>query len=147
MGVDLTDVSGGVQAESDIGTDSSSAVDFDLGADFDTPDADSSLANEIESAGIEDESDIDMDATVFSLPDLHKSPSAAADDDDEDKTLVLGRHSDASSVDDMQTKLDLAQAYMETGDTEGARNLLGEVMAAGSDLQQATAREMLTKLG
>ncbi len=33
--------------------------------------------------------------------------------------------------DDVLTKLDLAQSYMETGDSEGARNLLGEIMAKG----------------
>ncbi len=81
---------------------------------------------------------------MFSLPDLPKPPGV--DEEEDDKTLVLGRSEGAGSVDDMQTKLDLAQAYMETGDIEGARNLLGEVMAQGSDLQQATAREMLTKL-
>jgi pilus assembly protein FimV len=35
---------------------------------------------------------------------------------------------------------------MDMGDTEGARNLLGEVMADGGDDQQNQAREMLTKL-
>ena len=49
-------------------------------------------------------------------------------------------------VDEMQTKLDLAQAYIDMGDTEGARNILGEVMAEGSDAQQDLARELLSQL-
>jgi pilus assembly protein FimV len=124
-----------------------SSVDFDLGADFDSVDADSGLADSFETAdsATEPEPEIDLDVTVFSLPDLPTPPSAD-EDDEENRTLVLGRTSESGSVDDMQTKLDLAQAYMETGDSEGARNLLGEVMAEGSELQQATAREMLTKL-
>ena len=51
-----------------------------------------------------------------------------------------------TEVDEMQTKLDLAQAYMDMGDNEGARNLLGEVMAEGSESQQGQAKEMLGKL-
>ena len=46
----------------------------------------------------------------------------------------------------MQTKLDLAQAYIDMGDTEGARNILGEVMAEGSDAQQDLARQLLSQL-
>ena len=142
------DLGGDFQDES-IGAGTSSAVDFDLGAEFESTDADSALADAIEgNAG--EEPEIDLDVTVFSLPDLPPIPDAqpVADDseDEDDRTLALGRSGGTGSVDDMQTKLDLAQAYMETGDMEGARNLLGEVMAEGSELQQATAREMLTKL-
>ena len=46
----------------------------------------------------------------------------------------------------LHDKLDLAQAYIDMGDNEGARNLLGEVMADGGDEQQRNAREMLSKL-
>jgi pilus assembly protein FimV len=67
------------------------------------------------------------------------------DEDDEDHTLVLGRGG-SGEVDEMQTKLDLAQAYMDMGDSEGARNLLGEVMAEGGDAQKDLAREMLARL-
>lgn len=45
------------------------------------------------------------------------------------------------------TKLDLAQAYEEMGDAEGARELLDEVLAEGNPAQQASAREMLARLG
>ncbi len=141
---------GGDFQDSGIGDGTSSSVDFDLSADFESDDADSALADIFEVGADSDsaaEDEVDLDVTVFSLPDLPTPPSADQDaDDEEDRTLVLGRSAGNSSVDDMQTKLDLAQAYMETGDTEGARNLLGEVMAEGSELQQATAREMLTKL-
>jgi pilus assembly protein FimV len=35
---------------------------------------------------------------------------------------------------------------MDMGDSEGARNLLGEVMAEGGDAQKDLAREMLARL-
>jgi pilus assembly protein FimV len=47
---------------------------------------------------------------------------------------------------EMTTKLDLAAAYQEIGDKEGARELLEEVMRGGNDAQIARAKDMLTKL-
>ena len=69
------------------------------------------------------------------------------DDDGEDdaSTLVLGRGADGE-VDEVQTKLDLAQAYMDMEDLEGARGILGEVLAEGNAAQQEVARAMLSKL-
>jgi pilus assembly protein FimV len=65
--------------------------------------------------------------------------------DEDDANLALDGD-ESGQVDEMQAKLDLAQAYMDMGDSEGARNLLGEVMADGSDAQQGEAREMLQRL-
>lgn len=47
---------------------------------------------------------------------------------------------------EMATKLDLAAAYREIGDKEGARELLDEVMRAGTAGQIAEAQQMLEKL-
>lgn len=48
---------------------------------------------------------------------------------------------------DASTKLDLARAYEEMGDREGAREILREVIHDGDDAQQAEARSLLAKLG
>jgi pilus assembly protein FimV len=48
--------------------------------------------------------------------------------------------------DDIATKLELAKAYEEMGDKEGARELLGEVIKEGNAEQQAKAQSMLSKL-
>jgi pilus assembly protein FimV len=48
---------------------------------------------------------------------------------------------------EMDTKLDLAIAYQEIGDKEGARELLDEVIRGGSDDQVARANQMLAQLG
>ena len=53
--------------------------------------------------------------------------------------------SDESS--EVATKLELAQAYEEMGDREGARELLQEVLAEGSQAQQELARSKLAQLG
>tara|TARA_R110002074_G_scaffold94887_1_gene206997 strand:- start:77 stop:730 length:654 start_codon:yes stop_codon:yes gene_type:complete len=44
------------------------------------------------------------------------------------------------------TKLDLARAYMEMGDTEGASDILAEIMNDGSLIQQKEARHLLAKI-
>ena len=48
---------------------------------------------------------------------------------------------------EMATKLDLASAYEEIGDKEGARELLQEVIKGGDGGQQQKARTMLSKIG
>ena len=48
--------------------------------------------------------------------------------------------------DEVQTKIDLAQVYMEMGDSESARGFLEAVLAEGSAEQQVVARDMLSKL-
>lgn len=51
-----------------------------------------------------------------------------------------------SSKAEMATKLDLAAAYQEIGDKEGARELLGEVVKGGTPEQAERARYLLLKL-
>ncbi|MGB1906485.1 MAG: FimV/HubP family polar landmark protein, partial [Spongiibacter sp.] len=74
---------------------------------------------------------IDLDDLVFDEFD------ASADDDD------IGMLSDG---DDVATKLDLARAYVELGDNDGAREMLEEVMQEGSEQQRDDARALLEQL-
>ena len=59
--------------------------------------------------------------------------------------------SDASGKDDkwyeVQTKFDLAKAYQEMGDTDGAREILKEVISEGDPDQKAAADSVLSSLG
>ncbi|MBE0613710.1 MAG: FimV family protein [Burkholderiales bacterium] len=48
---------------------------------------------------------------------------------------------------EVATKLDLAKAYQEMGDKDGARELLSEVLKEGDAAQQEQAQAMLTALG
>ena len=47
---------------------------------------------------------------------------------------------------DVQTKFDLAKAYQEMGDKDGARELLNEVLKEGDAAQQQQANTMLAAL-
>lgn len=70
----------------------------------------------------------------FEQADAEPAAIAAADD--------LGEFND----DPIDTKLDLARAYLDMGDAEGARAMLGEVIKEGSQPQQDVARELLRGL-
>ena len=87
------------------------------------------------------------EATQFMLRDIEAMTSdSALDDEEQRRTLVLGRQP-TGEIDEMQTKLDLAQAYIDMGDTDGARGILGEVIADGSDTQKQQAGALLSRLG
>ncbi|MBK9674723.1 MAG: tetratricopeptide repeat protein [Betaproteobacteria bacterium] len=48
---------------------------------------------------------------------------------------------------DAATKLDLAKAYQEMGDVEGAREILQEVLHEGDEQQKAEAQSLIARLG
>jgi pilus assembly protein FimV len=82
--------------------------------------------------------------------------SAFEHDIDFDLGLGFGDQVDVDSLlfepeeggaDEIGTKLDLARAYMDMGDTEGARGILSEVMSEGTDTQRGEAQDLLAKLG
>lgn len=52
-----------------------------------------------------------------------------------------------TAAEEAETKLELARAYEEMGDKEGARELLQEVVREGTAEQQAIASDMLARLG
>lgn len=57
-----------------------------------------------------------------------------------------GRHGGVGNIAEMATKLDLAVAYQEIGDHEGARELLDEVVKGGSTEQSDKAKSILARL-
>lgn len=59
-----------------------------------------------------------------------------------DPPAALGEFND----DPVDTKLDLARAYLDMGDAEGARAMLDEVVQEGSQMQRDVARELLAGL-
>lgn len=48
--------------------------------------------------------------------------------------------------DGVGTKLDLAKAYLDMGDPEGARSMLEEVLAEGNDTQKGEARRLMSEI-
>lgn len=67
-----------------------------------------------------------------------------------DQTVTMPREEsveEQSEEDEADTKLNLAKAYMELGDNDGARAILEEVHADGSEAQRREAGELLEQLG
>ncbi len=71
--------------------------------------------------------------------DLEDVASADGFDDIEDLMLP-------DDVDEVSTKLDLARAFIDMGDAEGARSSLDEVMSEGNDEQKTEAQSLLDQL-
>ncbi len=76
-----------------------------------------------------------------SLGSLGLADSFLTDDSDEDEIEVI------TDQDEVATKLDLAVAYHAMEDLEGAKEILDEVIAEGSEEQVAEARKMLYEWG
>ena len=72
--------------------------------------------------------------------DLTFDPDHNALTDDPTPSVLDGQWHDAA------TKLDLAKAYQEMGDVDGAREILQEVMQEGDDQQKKEAQTFLSKL-
>ena len=100
----------------------------------------------------------DMDDLSMEIPSLDtmkgQGPSEAMDVDLASIGLDLSTDPDPDSApagdgakwQEMATKLDLASAYEEIGDKEGARELLDEVIKDGDNSQQQKAQAMLSKI-
>jgi len=54
---------------------------------------------------------------------------------------------EASTMTEVGTKLDLARAYIDMGDPDGARSILNEVIEEAGDSQRQEARQLLSGLG
>ncbi|MDR8013916.1 FimV/HubP family polar landmark protein [Ectopseudomonas guguanensis] len=138
---------------SDLGLDlveeTPAAADLDLPADFDLSledeapvrpavESDSFAAQLDEVTAELDQLSTDLDEPQAPSPASAEGLAGDLDGDDDFDFL--------SGTDETATKLDLARAYIDMGDTEGARDILDEVIAEGNDAQQQEAREMISKL-
>jgi pilus assembly protein FimV len=83
---------------------------------------------------------ISQDEVLDEWAELEEGP-----EDEADRTLVLGKEL-SHDLDEIQTKLELAQAYMDMGDAEGARSILDEVISEGDNDQKQAAMELIEKL-
>jgi len=102
----------------------------------------------------------DFDLTQPAAGGSRTTPPAAADDItvvkphaepkaswDAPETGASAAESAEFSDDPVDTKLDLARAYLDMGDADGARAMLGEVLKEGSQMQRDVARKLLDGLG
>ena len=77
----------------------------------------------------------------FSAESLAMDDEAPMSDDDMDAELDF-----MADADEAATKLDLARAYMDMGDNEGARDILAEVAHEGNEQQREEAVDLLGRI-
>ena len=62
------------------------------------------------------------------------------------ESQASGAGGDQQQWDETATKLDLAKAYIDMGDAEGARSILDEVLAEGNEDQKRQAAQLATQI-
>ncbi len=167
VGEDFTDGDLLPTSESDQiteGTDADTDSEFDLELDLDSSVAESeeqsssgqsAEGGDTQVAEDADDGDLELDflksandgvdselEAVEVVTDSGEMPSleAAPDSGDEDEFDLL------SDGDEVGTKLDLAQAYIDMGDKDGAREILQEVIEDGDAGQQEQAQKLITDI-
>ena len=101
----------------------------DLALDIEETSAEESVESGVDTLEMDaDLSDMDVDTMLESEPV-----------DGEDDEALLG-------MDEVATKLDLAKAYIDMGDPDGARAILDEVLTEGNEAQQSEAKGLIDQL-
>ncbi len=145
-------------------------LDFDLDFDLDDADGSNRVAAEDQSDLALDQPDLGDDkrkvtrsesgaaAVEKALDDLDFDLDLSDGDADEVDNAELARMLDYALDDDaddlsemvdgdeIATKLDLARAYVDMGDVDGARDILTEVLDSGTEIQVREANELLRDL-
>jgi pilus assembly protein FimV len=106
-----------------------------LNFDLDLDEAGPARAPAVDLSGI----DLDLDAMAQATT-LEPLDLGMGDD-------LGGASGEADGGEEVETKLELARAYEEMGDRDGAKELLEEVLKEGSTAQQNAARTLLGRLG
>lgn len=118
----------------DQGTAADNEIDFDIGG------------KDVAAAGF------DIGAPSAAAPagnEIKWEPGAAAvaaSDVVLDATSPAGEGQASSQWDETATKLDLAKAYIDMGDAEGARSILQEVMTEGNESQKKQAQDLTAQI-
>ncbi|MGE8063154.1 FimV/HubP family polar landmark protein [Pseudomonas sp. NPDC089547] len=129
---------------------------FDPVSDFDMPsDFDLSLSLEDDSPAAKsfaselDDVNAELDKLSQSLESPSLEPHFTSEDaaeQPEPEPLDDLDFDFFSGSDEVATKLDLARAYIDMGDNQGARDILDEVVKDGDDGQRQEAEDMLSRL-
>jgi pilus assembly protein FimV len=109
--------------------------------EFDLSDLNDDQDDELERAMPEDLQSPATATEEFDLSDLDLDEQGSGGSDFDEELELL-----SDSEDETSTKLSLARAYIDMGDSDGARDILNEVIEEGSAEQQKEANELLSQL-
>lgn len=125
-----------LDADLDLSEDIADDIEIDLN---DGLDAD---VGEIDVAGEE----LDLDEVDLGDMDMGDTDSAETDLDLDADDSEFDISELSEDVDEVSTKLDLARAYIDMGDNDGARSILDEVKSEGNEEQQQQAEELIQQV-
>lgn len=128
---------GSAEPEMELSSELEVEPDLDAGGEEPSEDMDLSVEDEVFSQALSDVPSSDDAELAQELPEAE----AAIDEDDLEAELDF-----LSDTDEVATKLDLARAYIDMGDHDGAKDILDEVVQEGSDEQKKEAEELLSKV-
>lgn len=105
--------------------------------DLDTDDFDVNIEAPAPSAPVEDHGA----ATAVAEPKVQAKPAVAKAPAGEEQDYEF-----LADADEAATKLDLARAYIDMGDQDGARDILDEVITEGNDVQKQEAQTLIDSM-
>ena len=136
---------------SDTFADENPMVQEELMPDFDLGDLDNDeTANGETELKEDDELDFGLDDLELTASDNLAQDAKAAFSDEGGSSLEAALDDDLdffSESDEVATKLDLARAYIDMGDVEGASGILQEVIEQGNDEQKQEAMALMQSSG
>ena len=92
--------------------------------------------------------DLDLlDSELTNAPQDSAEPPVAATAESWQATSLDGDLDLFEPGQEMATQIELAEAYVDMGDAEGAREILDYVLQGGDEAQKESARQLLARLG
>ena len=139
--IDLLEMDFDIEESIDSETNGLDSLALDI-ADTEQSDIENHSNEDVNSSDVNDvelvaEKADDVPLVITSDDDVEAADDAELSEDD---LAFLG------DADEVETKLDLARAYMDMGDNEGANDILEEVLEEGTQDQQQAAQKLLNEL-
>jgi pilus assembly protein FimV len=144
------------EADQDIAAADDEGLEFDIDLSFDATDEEKPDSVEFTPPAVDQSEvpepglNVDMDSVEpdavkndstmeFDMEDLNLDSEAVQDGEPEGD-------GELADLDEVSTKLDLARAYIDMGDPEGAKSILDEVLEEGNSEQQDEARGIMEQM-
>jgi len=141
----------------DLGSQKAGVPDLPVGGsgvDFDLPSSAPAQRMDVPAEAKEEKPAFDFDLSGLDLssskpaaePAPRPAPAAAGGLDLSDMSLDSATPEATGAGESVGTKLELAKAYLEIGDKDGAREILHEVAKEGSSAQKEEAKKLIASL-
>lgn len=143
-GMDTSDTGLDAGEPAAAGAEEDNTLDFDLGELESFAPGDRAETEGTEPAGEKTPGLADDDENMLEF-DLSETDETAAPVGEAEEEVEVGE-GELQAGDEVSTKLDLARAYIEMGDPEGARSILEEVMEEGNPAQKSEAETLMKEV-